>query len=710
MSIPEPVPEARRIAPGHPGVTPTWSSSAKTGVGTALDRGSRVWFTLAEGIMTEVFFPQLDTAATRDLQFMVADGDGFFSDQRRDTTCEVHTIYAGIPAYRMKNCCKHGRYHLEQEIVADPQRSVILIRVRLVPLQLNEPRLYLLLAPHLCNKGWGNDAWVQDFKGQPMLFARNAGVDGPNVLAAGCSVPFAKLSAGYSGFSDGWQDVSRHRRMEWEYDAAPDGNVALTAELDTGSTLTFLIALGFGTTVAGAAHHVLASLIDGFESRLETFAGQWQDWLERLRLPHEDVCGSDFFARVSASVLRTHEAKEYAGAMVASLSTPWGEYRGDGDTGYHMVWTRDLIESIGGLLAVGAHDPARRVLTFLHATQEPDGHWPQNMFVDGRPHWKGIQMDEIGLPILLAFAAAREPTLEEAQLAGFWPTVRKAALYLLRHGPMTQLDRWEQFTGYSAFTLAVEISALLAAADYASKIGETEFAQTARTVALEWNANIEKWIYVRGTALARRLGLEGYYAFVIPPGPAETEPARRVLAVRHWTGQGPPLAGEIVSPDALALVRFGLRAPDDPRILNTVKAIDATLRVETPLGPCWRRFLGDGYGESDTGEPFRDETGAGVGRPWPLLTGERAHYELASGRRAEAIRLLHTMEAFANASGLIPEQIWDGADLAEKGLSATRATGSAMPLVWAHAEYLKLRRSIQDGRVFDMPERPRAPA
>ena len=91
----------------------------------------------------------------------------------------------------------------------------------------------------------------------------------------------------------------------------------------------------------------------------------------------------------------------------------------------------------------------------------------------------------------------------------------------------------------------------------------------------------------------------------------------------------------MISPDALALVRFGLRAPDDPRILNTIKVIDALLRVKLPQGPCWYRYNGDGYGEHEDGSPF---DGTGIGRPWPLLAGERAHYELAAGTSASGGR------------------------------------------------------------------------
>ena len=490
--------------------------------------------------------------------------------------------------------------------------------------------------------------------------------------------------------------------MLWEYDSAPDGNVALTAELDTGKGLTFVIAVGFGTTLAGAGHHVQASLIDGFDLALQRYARRWESWHHGLSVPGASDCGTNRMARISATVLRCHEAKEFSGGMVASLGTPWGEVYGDSDHGYHMVWTRDLIESIGGLMAVGAHDPARRVLTYLHATQEADGHWPQNMFVDGRAHWTRVQLDEVAFPILLALAAERRPAMDAREMSAFWPTVCRAANYLMEHGPATPQDRWEEFSGYSVFTLAVEVSALRAAAVYAGRLGETEFAARVREVAERWNEQVEAWTYLTDTPLGRSLDIEGYYGFVIPEEPADLAPALRPFPLPHWQGGRAPVAGDVVSADALALVRFGLRSPHDPKILNTIKAIDATLKVETPAGPCWRRFTGDVYGESETGEPYANNN-RGIGRAWPLLTGERAHYELAAGNRPEAIRLMHSMEAFASASGLISEQIWDAPNIPEKGLFSGRPTGSAMPLVWAHAEYLKLRRSLHDGRVFDLP-------
>jgi glucoamylase len=160
------------------------------------------------------------------------------------------------------------------------------------------------------------------------------------------------------------------------------------------------------------------------------------------------------------------------------------------------------------------------------------------------------------------------------------------------------------------------------------------------------------------------------------------------------------LAIHLISPDALALVRFGLRSAGDIRICDTMTVIDALLKVETPTGPAWHRYNDDGYGEHDDGAPF---DGTGIGRVWPLLTGERAHLELAAGHPDSAQRLLVAMESFANEGGLIPEQVWDSADIPERELYFGRPSGSAMPLVWAHAEYLKLRRSLHDGRIFDLP-------
>jgi glucoamylase len=694
-----------KMAPGAPGIEARWTSSAKVGVGAALNNASRVWFTLSHGIIDEIYYSRVDWACTRDMGLLVADGKGWVSDEKRQAQHKVSYPFHGVPYYCLTNTDVNGRYQVEKEILADPQRDVVLQRTRFTALEgkLEDYRLCVLLAPHLGNQGAGNTAWVGETKGMPMLFAERDGTS----LALGCSAPWTKRSAGYVGSSDGWQDVTQHGEMTWQYERAENGNVALTGEIDLAACGgEFTLALGLSRSALEAGHHARASLFDGFDAARDLYVKEWEDWQAGLlSLGDEDPGPIDEF-RTSAFVLRLHEDKVFSGGMIASLSIPWGYAKGDDDLGgYHLVWTRDLVEAVGGLIAAGAQGDAGRVLRYLQVTQEDDGHWAQNMWLDGTPYWTGIQMDETAFPILLTETAYRLGVLDEALLESYWGMVRQAAAYVVANGPVSKEDRWEENAGYSPFTLAVEIAGLLAAASLAETTGKQAAATYLRETADNWNANIERWTYVTGTELAKQYGVEGYYVRIAPPDVGDGASIRDgyVPIKNQPPGQSDAPAGQIVSPDALALVRFGLRAPDDPCILNTIKIIDATLKVNTPAGPVWHRYTDDGYGDQADGSPF---DGSGIGRGWPLLVGERAHYELAAGRFDEAEKLMHVMEALADEGGMIPEQTWDAADIPDKELFFGRPAGSAMPLVWAHAEYLKLRRSLRERRVIDMPPQP----
>jgi glucoamylase len=312
-------------------------------------------------------------------------------------------------------------------------------------------------------------------------------------------------------------------------------------------------------------------------------------------------------------------------------------------------------------------------------------------------------MDETAFPILLLDLLRRAAAPGLGKLERWWPMVRNAASFILRNGPVTQQDRWEEEAGYSPFTLAAEISALLAAADIAELTGHADAALTLRDAADAWNDNIERWVYTTGGDLAQQIGVDGYYVRIAPPdSDGAASPTQGFVPIKNRPpGEKMERACHIISPDSLALVRFGLRAPDDPRILNTVRVIDALLRAQLPQGPCWYRYNGDGYGEHQDGSPF---DGTGIGRPWPLLAGERAHYELAAGRPKEAEALLSMIERCPTGqSRLLPEQVWDAVDIPAIELFRGKPSGSACPLVWAHSEYVKLRRSLRDGKIFDQP-------
>jgi glucoamylase len=696
--------DAERYAPGWPGIEPRWTSSAKSGVGTALNQHSRVWFTMSHGILNEVYYPRVDQACTRDMGLIVTDGAGYFSEEKRHCRFENVPAAPGVPVFELTNTEMQGRYRIEKEVLTDPYRNVVLQRIRFIPLQgqVSDYRLYALLSPHIANCGNNNTGWIGDYKSVPMLFAERDGF----ALAFGCSTAWKKMSVGFVGISDGWQDLSQHFRMTWDYTRAENGNIALTGEIDLKeSGGEFVLALGFGGIWSEAGQQVRACLQEPYEEVRKHYVAQWENWhktVMRLDSPSRE---RDLY-RASMAVLRTHESKDVMGGVIASLSIPWGFDKGDEDLGgYHLVWPRDLVETAFGFLAGGAQIDAVRVLRYLESTQEADGHWPQNMWLDGRPYWKGLQMDEAAFPILLLDCMRRDCPAVLGSLDRWWTMVQRAAGFLVRNGPVTQQDRWEEDAGYSPFTLAVEISGLLAAADIATSVGEKAIAEYLRETADNWNDNIERWTYVTGTDLAKQIGVQGYYVRIAPPEKESASSSSEgfVPIKNRPPAQSSEPADHLISPDALALVRFGLRAADDPRILDTVKMIDALLRMKLPQGPCWYRYNGDGYGEHEDGSPFN---GTGTGRPWPLLAGERAHYEIAAGRPQIAEELLRVMELSSEGGRLIPEQVWDTADIPARELFAGKPTGSACPLVWAHSEYIKLRRSLRDGKIFDQPPQP----
>jgi len=688
-----------QVAPGHPGITARWTSSSKSGVGTAVSRQSRLWFTVSHGIINEIYYPNIDRADTRDFELLVTDGSNFFSEEKRDTEHKIEPLAQGVPAYRLTNTCNQKRYRIVKTVVTDSLREVLLQTIRFEPLQgsLEDYHVYVLLAPHVNDQGQGNDGWLDDYKSIPMLFAQRDAV----ALALACSASFLGRSCGYVGTSDGWTDIREHKRMTWFYPQAGDGNIALTAEIDLQACGgEFSLALGFGESPAEAGQRARATLLEKSDSLVKRYVDGWQRIQNScLDLGDAQQNGFDPY-RVSTAVLRTHESKRFPGGMIASLSIPWGAYKGDHDVaGYHVVWPRDLVQSAGGLLAAGDPDSARRTLSYLMSTQDADGHWPQNMWLDGTPYWNGIQMDGTAFVILLADELRRAGELPAVDP---WPTVQAAAGFLVRHGPESEQDRWEENSGYSTYTMAVEVAALLAAADFADEAKGGALANYLRQTADTWNSNIDQWTYATGTELAHKVGVDGYYVRMAPPEVLKSGSLLDVcLKLKNQPAdKGVLPASAVVSPDALALVRYGLRAADDPRMVNTVKVIDATLKTEVSTGPVWHRYTMDGYGETKDGGPFMH---AGIGRGWPLLGGERAHYELARGNHAEASRLLTVMAKQTSPGGLIPEQVWDAADIPQRELFNGHPSGSGMPLVWAHAEYVKLARSLRDGRVFDTP-------
>jgi glucoamylase len=688
MSLPE-----NLVAFGAPGIEPRWTSSAKEGVGTAYHTSCRVWFTLSHGIVNEIYYPHVDQPNTRDFQFLISDGETFCHEEKRDLNHAIEYPERDCLFYRLTNSEPAGRYRLVKHVLTDPHRSVLLVHANLEVLDerlRGKMHIYALLAPHLAGFGAGNSGWCSEIGDNKLLQAQRQNVH----LLMTCSSGFLRRSVGYVGFSDGWQDLMHNFKMDWEFRAAANGNIALTGEIDLPDSGEFTIAVALGRTYQSAATKLFQSLAEPFQLKQEAYVRQWQRAVIDPEFDFSsDTSDAGGIYRLSRCVLLAHEDKVFQGAIVASLSIPWGETKGDQDLGgYHLVWTRDLVHSAIALLATGQMGTPLRALIWLAAIQRPDGSFPQNSWIDGTAYWSGLQLDQVAAPILLAwFLHKREA------LGLFHPRtmIVRAAARLILQGPVTAQDRWEENAGYSPSTLAVVIAALVCAAEWAEEFGQTDAADFVFAYSDWLAAHIEEWTVTTQGDLVE--GIPRHYIRITPadPNTPDPHPDPNTEMIQIANGGGLHPARNVVGGDFLHLVRFGIRDPHDPLVRNSIEVIDRIIKHDLPQGPGWRRYNHDGYGQKDDGSAY---DGTGVGRCWPILTGERGHYELAAGRDPKP--LIQTLEDFSNQGGMLTEQVWDGPDLPHLRMKRGCPTGAAMPLCWSHAEYVSLVRSRHDGVCF----------
>jgi glucoamylase len=687
---------------GGPGLEPRWTSSVKDAIGTAYSASSRAWFTCSHGILNEIYHPTIDSAQIRDMEFLVTDGETFAHEEKRDLLTSFEYIHPEALGIRYVNRDPEGRYSLTKEIICDPHHSVILQQLTLEGHEDLLPRLklYALLAPHLDGGGAGNTARAVDIAGHRMALAWKNQWS----LAMDASCGFSRVSCGFVGASDGWRDLMDNYRMDWEFGSATLGNLAIMGEVNMkaagdgpGGSRVFVLAIGIGEGHHTALQKTVSALHTPFEQHRERFIMQWHrvanpEWLAAKS------CDGGKLMRASHNVLLAHEDKTFAGAFVASLSIPWGQAKGDDDLGgYHLVWTRDMVQTASALLACGRAETALRAMVYLACTQKPDGGFAQNFWVDGRPYWSGVQLDEVAFPIILAWRLWKAGSVGATLI---FPFVERAAGFLVRHAPITNQERWEENPGYSPSTLAAVISGLVCAAEIARAHDAYELATIYEEFADWIEHHLEEWtVTSKGVLLPE---VPRHYMRIRPPEKGEAYACESCGDDMIHINNRPPgtrtefEAREVIDGGFLELVRYGVRRADDPLIVDSLKVVDAVLKRDLPQGPGWLRYNWDGYGDRADGGPFK---GWGQGRVWPLLTGERAHYELAAGK--DVTSLIRTYEEFATMGEMMPEQVWDETSSPKPYLQLGQPAGSAVPLVWAHAEYLKLLRSTVDGKVFD---------
>src|SRR5690349_19473861 len=551
-----------------------WRTAAKDGFGTSNTLASKVWFTLADGVMTEVFYPTLDMPNVQTLQFQVVMGTKI--ENEIDDT--VHRLELPNPAsltFRQVNRAKSGAYTITKTYITDPQRNTVLIDVDFDT--QTDAKLYVYFDPSLNNSGLHDRGWTE-------LSALMA-VDGE---IASALVP----SCGFI-----YESVPRAVTIEDQNPNPTNGNVIQRGALQKKQCT---LALAFGNTPTHALRTARASLARGFEAARTEYEDGWRSYVSQL--PRVAKHQQQF--NMAAMVLKGLEDKTYRGAVIASPSTPWGG--GPDATGYHAVWSRDLYHVATAFDAMGDRSTANRLLDYLFRVQQkPDGSFPQNSFVDGRPIGSGLQMDQVALPLVLAYQLGRNDRKTWLE------HIKPAADFIVRNGPRTDQDRWEERPGYSPATIAAQIAGLVCAAEIAKANRDDASAKTYLNTADNWTQNVEKWTVTKPD------GAGGYYLRITandnPNDGAKMEINSSSFVVDER---------KILDAGFLELVRLGIKPPRDPLIAESLKLIDQLIKVKTPVGDAWYRYNHDAYGETANGGKYDGRNG--VGRLWTFLTDRKS--------------------------------------------------------------------------------------
>jgi glucoamylase len=718
-----------------PGALSHYGLARKDCVGTARNRTSKVWFSVADGVLSDVYFPTNDNTNVETMQYVVTDGRSFTDLQTRDMTYTVRALDDRVPSCRVTATAKSGRYRIVTDYLTDAARDTVVTRSTLVALKgkLKDYRLYVRFDPNLNGNGGGGDGnggadggAVLRRDGHDVLIgsdpvtqtnAPNRDYAVPVFSALDADRPFKAVTNGYAGqASDGLAQLDAARRLTATHaSTSAPGNLVQTAEVDLGRHGRFTLDLGFGTSAAAAAATVGRSLHADFHALAARYAADWLRYDAGLRRPERprgvsrgawrDILGEYY---LSANYVKIAEDKTFPGAVAAAMASPWGQAVSAGDPNntyfgsYREVFARDLYQAWTALYLAGDRDTARDMTRFLFERQQlPDGSMPRNSLTNGKvaPDSFGTQLDECAYPIVMALAVGlTSKDYYEAH-------IKPAADFVIAHGPAYGNERWEEQGGYSPSTISAEVAGLVAAAEIAQRNGDVSSAQVYRGVADEFQRNLKRWTLTTNGPRSD----DPYFIRLSKTGDPNA-------AISYNVGNGGPTLDQrdVIDAGFLEYVRLGLLPADDPDVVRSLAVVDDAIRVTTESGDGFYRYNGDGYGDrSSDGRPW-PPSNQGNGHLWPVLAGERGQWELARGDVAGAVARLQAMSAMSSGVGLIPEQAWELPDLAPSpfGTDPTQASigfengkpaGSASALTWSAGQFVRLTLDLAAGRQLDTP-------
>ncbi|KKN28394.1 hypothetical protein LCGC14_0854650, partial [marine sediment metagenome] len=745
-----------------------WAYAGKTGIGTSFEQYqngqynnnaatgevSKVWFSIAKGMITETMFGLIHQAQIKDMQFVVT-GKDFTVTEADDLDVTIDYLHKGDKgrplslAYKVTSTDKKGRFTLEKHIFTDPDGQTLFVR-SIFNTSLKGVKAYVAVNPYINNNGLGDFAKTTE---QGLVAWED-----DNFLTLQSSTPFKMQSVGFTGVSDGITSLKKQHTLSKQYSNTGDkaGNVTLLAELgNIDSNTTFDLALSFGKTQQQSQQQGAQSLSKGYQNVLDAYNGKgealgWEDYLqslEPLNTMVKQTADDGKLLYTSAMVLKAQEDKTNAGALIASLSNPWGETVSakEGSTGYKAVWVRDFYQVAMAFMALGDTATAKTAFEYLEKVQVTSktpgnngdtGWFLQKTHVDGELEWVGVQLDQTAMPIMLAWKLHQANVLSDDELKDWYARMLKPAADFLVNGgrakilwndmqitpPATQQERWEEQSGYSPSTTAAVVAGLITASDIATLSGDTQNADRYLATAKKYNSDIESQMFTTEGNL-KGDSTDGEYFIRI----GQDTDANSNTKINANNGRKGFNKKQILDGGFLELVRYGVRSANDSSIVKTLpeyddETLEDNLQVKysftftdgsgTFAG--YRRYGNDGYGEDETTGTNYAESGSNTpgqrGRVWPFFTGERGHYEIAAANANNTLddakqadiknSYVKGLEQFANSGMMLPEQVWDGVGVNKASYELGEGTNSATPLAWTHAEYIKLVRSLSDKQVW----------
>lgn len=619
------------------GVSSYFGMGRKDCVGTAQNTTSKIWYTVANGVLSDVYGATVDITNLQSLQYIVTDGSSWTDLQASDMTYTAAVDSTGMSCTITSTPTDSSHdYTLTTTYITDTASNTVLIKTTMTGASgLNT---YVRMNSAVNGNGGGGDASsggnmggdtatvdgnaLVSFDTNTSVAAQNATYMTPQYLSLTANAAFGAVANGYadpvdctSNCQDPLTELENDFKLSADTSTVSNGNVVQVAQLNTTGG-AWELALSLNTTQAASVSAGASAVSGDFATQQSTYESQWQtyDSSTITTAPPSSLAGlnSDQVSEASSryyqalNTVKAAEDKTYPGALGAGLAAPWGQSVPAGQNqasnngspswsqfdggyapyfgSYKEVFARDASQAATTLLYAGDTATAQNVATFLLTQQQlSTGQIPRNSLPNGQPapDSGAVQIDESAFPILLAYQSG----LYKNNASLYTQHIVPAADWIIANGPegtgpncwqvqcAIGVERWEEQHGYSPSSIAAVIAGMTAASAIATANGDTANAQHFQAAA----DNFQN--YLPNNAVNTSPGNVADANFGSSPyylRVAQGAPTDAGVTYSLGNGITPDQSQlNVIDPGFLELVRLGAYPASNANITNTVNIIDS---------------------------------------------------------------------------------------------------------------------------------------